>query len=65
MDKKIETARNKMDEVVKLSPRVVLEDVEVNKAPLSEVIPDVMTDARLRDAEASNLSQVNRATWTH
>ncbi len=57
-DRKIETARNKMDEVVKLSPRVVLEDVEVNKAPLSEVIPDVMTDAQLRDAEASNLSHL-------
>ena len=39
MDKKIETARNKVDEVVKLSPRVVLEDVEVNKAPLSEIVP--------------------------
>lgn len=47
-----------MDEVVKLSPRVVLEDVEVNKAPLSEVIPDVMTDAQLREAEASNLSRL-------
>lgn len=58
MDRKIETARNKMDEVVKLSPRVVLEDVEVNKAPLSEVIPDVMTDAQLREAEASNLSRL-------
>ena len=57
-DKKIETARNKMDEVVKLSPRVVLEDVEANKAPLNEVIPDVMTDAQLRDAEASNLSRL-------
>lgn len=58
MDKKIETARNKVDEVVKLSPRVVLEDVEVNKAPLSEIVPDVMTDAQLRDAEASNLSRL-------
>ena len=58
MDRKIETARNKMDEVVKLSPRVVLEDVEVNKAPVSEVIPEVMTDAQLRDAEASNLSRL-------
>ena len=58
MDRKIESARNKIDEVVKLSPRVVLEDVEVNKAPLSEVIPDVMTDAQLRDAEASNLSRL-------
>ena len=58
MEKKIETARNKMDEVIKLSSRVVLEDVEVNKAPLSEVIPDLMTDAQLRDAEASNLRRL-------
>ena len=58
MDKRIESARNKMDEVIKLSPRVVLEDVEVNKAPLSEIVPDVMTDAKLRDAEASNLSRL-------
>ena len=57
-DRKIETTRNKIDEVMKLSPRVVLEDVEVNKAPLSEIIPDVMTDAQLRDAEASNLSRL-------
>ena len=58
MERKIESARNKMDEVVKLSPRVVLEDVEVNKAPVSEIIPDVMTDAKLRDAAASNLSRL-------
>ena len=58
MEKKIETARNKIDEVMKLSPRVVLQDVEVNKAPVSEIIPDVMTDAQLRDAEASNLSRL-------
>ena len=58
MDRKIETARNEIDEVVKFSPRVVLEDVEVNKAPLSEFVPDVMTDAQLRDAEASNLSHL-------
>ena len=56
--KKIETTRNKIDEVMKLSPRVVLEDVEINKAPVSEVIPDVMTDAQLRNAEASNLSRL-------
>lgn len=58
MDKKIEAARNKIDEVVKLSPRVVLEYVEVNKAPVSEIVPDVMTDAKLREAEASNLSRL-------
>ena len=58
MERKIESARNKIDEVVKLSPRVVLEDVELNNAPLSEIVPEVMTDAKLRDAEASNLSRL-------
>ena len=58
MEKKIETARNKIDEVIKFSPRVVIEDVEVNKAPLNEIVPDVMTDAQLREAEASNLSRL-------
>ena len=57
-DRRIETTRNKIDEVMKRSPRVVLEDVEVNKAPLSDLVPDVMTDAQLRDAEASNLSRL-------
>lgn len=57
-EKQIEATRNKIDEVLKLSTRVVLEDVEVNKAPLSEIIPDVMTDAQLREAEASNLSRL-------
>lgn len=57
-NRKIESTRNKIDEVIKLSPRVVIEDVEVNKAPLNEFIPDVMTDAQLRDAEASNLSRL-------
>lgn len=58
MDRKIKVTRNKIDEVMKRSQRVVLEDVEVNKAPLSELVPDVMTDAQLRDAEASNLSRL-------
>ena len=60
MKKKIETAPNKQDEVIKFSPRVVLEDVELNNAPLSETLPDVMTAAQLRDAEASNLSRLVR-----
>ena len=57
-EKQIEATRNKINEVVKLSTRVVLEDVEVNKALLSEIILDVMTDAQLREAEASNLSRL-------
>ena len=58
MDRKIKVTRNKIDKVMKRSQRVVLEDVEVNKAPLSKLVPDVMTDAQLRDAEASNLSRL-------
>ncbi len=58
MEKKIDAARNEIDEVVKLSPKVVLEDVEVNTAPISDLVPDLMTDAQLRDAEASNLSRL-------
>ena len=56
--KKIETARNKIDEVMKFSPRVVIQDVEINKAPVEEFLPEVMTDAQLREAEASNLSRL-------
>ena len=58
MERKIESTRNKMDEVVKLSQRVVLEDVEINKAPVNDFVPDVMTDAQLREADASNLSRL-------
>lgn len=56
--KKIDAAKNERDEVVKLSERIVLHDVEVNNAPLNELVPDVMTDAKLREAEASNLSRL-------
>lgn len=58
MQKKIDAAKNERDEVVKLSERVVIHDVEVNNAPLNELVPDVMTDAKLREAEASNLSRL-------
>ena len=56
--KKIDAAKNERDEVVKLSERVVIHDVEVNNAPLNELVPDLMTDAKLREAEASNLSRL-------
>ena len=56
--KKIDAAKNERDEVVKLSERIVIHDVEVNNAPINELVPDVMTDAKLRDAEASNLSRL-------
>ena len=56
--KKFEAAKNERDEVVKLSERIVIHDVEVNNAPVEELIPDLMTDAKLREAEASNLSRL-------
>lgn len=56
--KRIDAAKNERDEVVKLSERIVIHDVEVNNAPINELIPDLMTDAELREAEASNLSRL-------
>ena len=56
--KRIDAAKNERDEVVKLSERIVIHDVEVNQAPINELVPDLMTDAKLREAEASNLSRL-------
>ena len=56
--KRIDAAKNERDEVVKLSERIVIHDVEVNQAPVNELVPDLMTDAKLREAEASNLSRL-------
>ncbi len=58
LQKKMDAAKNERDEVVKLSERIVIHDVEVNNAPINELVPDVMTDAKLREAEASNLSRL-------
>ena len=58
LQKKVDAAKNERDEVVKLSERIVIHDVEVNNAPINELVPDVMTDAKLREAEASNLSRL-------
>ena len=56
--KKINSAKNERAEVVKLSEKIVIHDVEINKAPVDDMLPDVMTDAKLREAEASNLSRL-------
>ena len=56
--KKINSAKNERAEVVKISEKIVIHDVEVNKAPVDDILPDVMTDAKLREAEASNLSRL-------
>lgn len=56
--KKINSAKNERAEVVKLSEKIVIHDVELNEAPVDDILPDVMTDAKLREAEASNLSRL-------
>ncbi len=56
--KRVNAAKNERDEVVKLSEKIVIHDVEVNNAPIEELVPDLMTDAKLREAEASNMSRL-------
>ncbi len=56
--KRVDAAKNERDEVVKLSERIPIHDVEVNNAPIEELVPKLMTDAKLREAEASNMSRL-------
>ena len=57
-NKLAESSPNKIREVMRLSERIVYKNIEVNTAAPSEKIPEVMTDAQLRDAEASNLERL-------
>ena len=57
-NKLVESSPNKIREVMRLSERIVYENVEMNTAAPNEKIPEIMTDAQLRDAEASNLERL-------
>ncbi len=57
-NKLAESSPNKIREVLRLSERIVYENVEMNTAAPNEKIPEIMTDAKLRDAEASNLERL-------
>ena len=57
-NKLAESSPNKITEVARLSERILVENVEVHDAPPSDDIPEVMTDADLRPAEASNLDRL-------
>ena len=57
-NKMVESSPNKIREVMRLSERIVYENVEMNTAAPNEKIPEIMTDAQLRDAEASNLERL-------
>ena len=57
-NRRAESSPNKIREVMRLSERIVYKNIEVNTAAPSEKIPEIMTDAQLRDAEASNLERL-------
>lgn len=56
--KRSESSPNKITEVVRLSERIVFENLDIHKAPPSEEIPELMTDADLPEAKTSNLARV-------
>ena len=56
-EKLLESSRHKLTEVARLSQRMVRENLDVTTAPLTEKLPDVMTDADLRESERSNISR--------
>ena len=56
-EKMLESSRNKLTEVARLSQRIVRENLDVTTAPLTEKVPDTMTDADLRESERSDISR--------
>ena len=56
-EKLLESSRNKLTEVARLSQRIVRENLDVTTAPLTEKLPDVMTDADLKESERSDISR--------
>ena len=56
-EKLLESSRNKLTEVARLSQRIVRENFDVTTAPVTEKLPDVMTDADLRESERSDISR--------
>ena len=56
-EKMLESSRNKLTEVARLSQRIVRDNLDVTTAPLTEKLPDKMTDADLRESERSDMSR--------
>ena len=57
-EKILESSRNKLTEVARLSQRIVREDLDATTAPLTEELPDAMTDADLKESERSDISRL-------
>ena len=56
-EKLLESSRNKLTEVARLSQRIVRENLDVTTAPLTEKLPDVMTAVDLKESERSDISR--------
>ena len=56
-EKILESSRHKLTEVARLSQRIVRENQDVTTAPLTEKLPDVMTDVDLRESERSDIGR--------
>ena len=56
-EKLLESSRHKLTEVARLSQRMVRENFDVTTAPLTEELPDVMTDADLKESERSDIGR--------
>ncbi len=56
-EKLLESSRNKLTEVARRSQRMVRENLDVTTAPLTEKLPDTMTDVDLKESERSDISR--------
>ena len=56
-EKLLESSRNKLTEVARRSQRIVRENLDVTTAPLTEKLPDTMTDVDLKESERSDISR--------
>ena len=56
-EKLLESSRHKLTEVARLSQRIVRENLDVTTAPLTEKLPEVMTDVDLKESERSNIGR--------
>ena len=56
-EKLLESSRHKLTEVARRSQRIVRENFDVTTAPLTEKLPDVMTDVDLKESETSDIGR--------
>ena len=56
-EKLLESSRNKLTEVARLSQRIVRENFDVTTALLTEKLPEVMTDVDLKESERSDIGR--------